>query len=205
MAVPKWPPSINALHPVSLKLIMAKDDTFLDSEANVNGVWNGLFNEYFHVQDFGTFGNAYLLGPEGQAPDGNKKLRADILITRLVHDIKGKFTGELYPVLQFEGKGATSRDSLNGIAVQINDWFINSKTKADRPCWAVGAKGRNCWFFYWDGKSSEIRAVTLGDVGVAPKILASDQTPLTYDLIEHYLEISAVLYYFSRNPWLKVF
>ncbi|KAK0100916.1 hypothetical protein ONS95_007358 [Cadophora gregata] len=163
MAMPKWPPAVNAIHPVSLKLIMAHDDSFLDSEANANRVWNGLFNEYFHVQDFGTFGNAYLLGPEGQAPDGSKKLRADILITRLVHDIKGKSTGELYPVLQFEGKGATSRDGLNDIAAQVNTWFVNAKIGADRPCWAVGAKGRLCWFFYWDGKSPGILPVIWGE------------------------------------------
>ncbi|KAH7407443.1 hypothetical protein BKA64DRAFT_417339 [Cadophora sp. MPI-SDFR-AT-0126] len=205
MAEPLWPASVNAIHPVSLKLIMAKNDSFLDSEANVNGIWSGIFNEYFHVRDPGTWGNSYLLGPEGQAPDGNKKLRADILITKLVHDDKGKFTGELYPVLQYEGKGATSRDGFNDIQSQMNIWFVNAKIEADRPCWGVGAKGRLCWFFYWDGKSPGILPVELNAVTVAPRILSSGKAVPTYDLVDHYLEICWVVAYFSQNPWWRVF
>ncbi|KAH9206711.1 hypothetical protein DL95DRAFT_416290 [Leptodontidium sp. 2 PMI_412] len=194
---------VNAPHSATLQALAATD--FFNDEANVNSVWNGLFNEAFHVVHPGTLGNSYLLAPEGKAADGKRALRADILILKLAYAGTPPVFSGIIPVLSFEGKSGVSTDKYEQIGSQLHDWYTNSGyDKKGYRVFAVGARGSDCWFFYHDATSSDIRNLNLTGGGGAPRKLATGNKHETYNVAVHYTTILQTLQWFAANPGARL-
>jgi hypothetical protein len=197
------PAIVNAPHQATLAAL-AVGTGFFEDEANVNSVWNGLFNEAFHVVHPGTLGNSYLLAPEGKATDGKRPLRADILILKLAFAGAPPVFSGIIPVLSFEGKSGVSADKYEQIGTQLHDWYTNSGyEKKGYKVFAVGARGSDCWFFYHDASSSEIRNLNLNGGG-EPRKLAKGNKHETYNVVNNYNTILQTLRWFAANPGARL-
>ncbi|KAF8851874.1 hypothetical protein BDZ45DRAFT_750195 [Acephala macrosclerotiorum] len=199
MAMAAPPPLVNAPSKTTLEALLTSYPAFFNEEANVNSIWNGFFAEHFHYTYPLTTGNSYLLAPEGQAPDGKAAYRADILISLIRWQDDGSF-GDIIPVLSFEGKSGKSSDKYTQIGTQMDTWFKNSAyAKMNLKVYGVGARGVECWFFYNDSTSSEIRRLNIRDNG-SPWLLGDKNVHLTYNIVTHFSTIMKGLKWISEHP-----
>ncbi|KAH8654007.1 hypothetical protein BGZ60DRAFT_419137 [Tricladium varicosporioides] len=200
---PPLPQIIQAPSPITLSFIFANNPLFLEAEANVNAIWNGIFNQHFHYTHPNAPGNAYFIAPEGQAPDGKAPQRADLLISLLRLD--GFAYKDIIPVLYFEGKSSKTASNIEAISLQMDKWLKNSKTTTKGlKIYSVAARGRKCWFYYMDAGSSEIRMLNIRntndkDHGTLSQLQGNNKHEM-YDVVDDYDLINYAVRWIAFHP-----
>jgi len=152
-------------------------------EADVNGVWNAIFNYWFPT---GASANAI-------KPEANYGGFIDLLITHLV--FQGTNLTTPWRVI-YEGKSSTG-DTFERISTQLQGYASTLST--GKICYPVGARGKDCMFWkYKKGDSNAMKGIKV-ERGVV-KISEDGGFPATkYDIVANAQEIQIILTYIQHN------
>lgn len=179
---------------------------FWEDEASVNGLWNGLLARFFQGTKYENAAAGivekpmYIITPEGQAVEGARPLRADLLVCKF----EDRSPMPL-PVLHFEGK-RKSGDSWEQISGQIYQWFSNrgnTGLSGGRNIWAIGAKGKEWKAFVCRGRG-QLQSLKLRDNPTVNKVLVKALSPMPYDIstVDGYNKAWSCLEFMSTYQFL---
>ncbi|KAI1169650.1 hypothetical protein F4777DRAFT_572340 [Nemania sp. FL0916] len=123
--------------------------TFMEDEANVNGVWNSVLSHFFPMSE-------YIIAPEYWTREHT--LRGDLVVLRVS-------ATQVKPVLAFEGKKSGATETTWHAAVEQVKGYCNSNIyKKGGSTFGIVAAGTKFMFVRWDGAQLYRLSTALNDI-----------------------------------------